>query len=88
MSKFRFLVIPSHSLDDLPLILGLSLGIGIPVAIGIAGGFIYYFKIVKPKQKVIPDNNPTNTTTAALVDIPMVPINTANDNNVGTTEIV
>ncbi|CAF0748086.1 unnamed protein product [Rotaria sp. Silwood1] len=40
--------------QDLGLILGLSLGLGIPFVLGILVGFIYYFKIRKPKQKWTP----------------------------------
>ncbi len=88
MPGLRFWLLSFHSLGDLPLILGLSLGIGIPVTAGIIGGLIYYFKVFKPKQKVIPRGDTTNTTTGAIFDIPLVPVNTANGSNINTTEIV
>jgi hypothetical protein len=77
-------LLPFHSLDDLALILGLSLGLGIPVTATIISGLIYYFKVFKPKQKVIPSND----TTAGIFDIPLVPTNTANANNTDSTVIV
>jgi hypothetical protein len=42
--------------DNYPLILGLSIGIGVPLMLGILGGFIYYLKVMKPKQKVVISN--------------------------------
>jgi hypothetical protein len=64
----------------LGLILGLALGIGIPVILGIVGGLIYYIKVYKPKSgKVVPVE--TDTTINAITNIPMVPTNTANGNS-------
>ncbi|CAM4889874.1 unnamed protein product [Rotaria socialis] len=37
---------------NLPLILGLVLGLGLPITLAVSGGLVYYFKVVKPKQKV------------------------------------
>jgi hypothetical protein len=56
--------------------------------VGIIGSLIYYFKVFKPKQKVIPRGDTTNTTTGGIFDIPLVPTNTANGSNTNTTEIV
>jgi hypothetical protein len=66
---------------NLALILGLSLGIGIPVLSLLGGGLIYFCIKYKSNQKVKPSNDTdtSNTTaTSAIVDIPMVPTNTAN----------
>jgi hypothetical protein len=72
--------------DDLPLILGLSLGIGIPVLLAILGGLIYYFKVVKPKGKVIPNKGTTtNSTIGAVTDIPLLPTHTTNVNSTVAT---
>ncbi|CAM4984783.1 unnamed protein product [Rotaria socialis] len=38
--------------SNLPLILGLVLGLGLPITLAVSGGLVYYFKVVKPKQKV------------------------------------
>jgi hypothetical protein len=71
----------TESTNKLPLILGLSIGIGVPVLLAVIGGLIYYFKVYKPRQKIIPKNDTTttNTTTAAITDIPMAPIKTTGD---------
>ncbi|CAM4782200.1 unnamed protein product [Rotaria magnacalcarata] len=38
--------------SDLPLILGLALGLGFPITLAVSSGLVYYFKVFKPKQKV------------------------------------
>jgi hypothetical protein len=37
----------------LPLILGLALGVGVPVVLLTVGALVYYCKIIKPKQKIV-----------------------------------
>ncbi|CAF3416361.1 unnamed protein product [Rotaria sp. Silwood1] len=76
--------------QDLGLILGLSLGLGIPFVLGILVGFIYYFKIRKPKQKVHanPVTRPAKTTTTAVTDIPLKPARTEKKKNTEASAVV
>ncbi|CAF4657202.1 unnamed protein product, partial [Rotaria sp. Silwood2] len=66
--------------NNLGLILGLSLGLGIPAVAASIGGIVYYLKIAKPKSKVIVQNS--NATT----EIPMTP--TMSSTNRDTTVTV
>jgi len=65
--------------SDLGLILGLSLALGIPVLLIVVGGLICFVKKSKSNQKVNPNNDTgtSNTTTDAILDIPLAPIKTA-----------
>jgi hypothetical protein len=65
--------------SDLALILGLSLGIGIPVLLIVVGGLIYFCKKSKSNKKVNPNNDTdtSHTTADAIVDIPLAPTKTA-----------
>jgi hypothetical protein len=58
----------------LALILGLSLGLGIPFVIAIIGGLIYYFKVYKPKQRVKPSNGTSSSTVGAATDVPLAKV--------------
>ncbi|CAF1410064.1 unnamed protein product [Adineta steineri] len=66
-------VTPPDKPNNLPLILGLSLGIGIPVLLAIVGGFIYYLK-VRPSSSAVRSSG--NTDTPDSTDIAMRPTNT------------
>ncbi|CAF3369978.1 unnamed protein product [Rotaria sp. Silwood1] len=44
---------PTTSDKNLPLILGLTLGLGLPICLGIIGGLVYYFKIYRPKHSSV-----------------------------------
>ncbi|CAF1467811.1 unnamed protein product [Adineta steineri] len=64
--------------NNLPLILGLSLGIGIPVLLLIVGGFICYCK-ARPSSIAVEPVGDTDTSDST--DIAMRPINTKNENS-------
>ena len=64
---------------NLGLILGLSLGIGIPLLLLVVTGLIYCCKVSKSKTTVSPT---TTTATKALAEnIPMSPKKSANENS-------
>ncbi|CAF1082775.1 unnamed protein product, partial [Adineta steineri] len=65
---------PPSDKPNLGLLLGLSLGIGIPVLIALIGGFLCCLKKIRPNKKVniIHDNN----------DIPLVPTNNKSQNDI------
>ncbi|CAF2397803.1 unnamed protein product [Rotaria sp. Silwood2] len=44
---------PTKSEKNLKLILGLTLGLGLPICLGIIGGLVYYFKIYQPRHASI-----------------------------------
>ncbi|CAF4508727.1 unnamed protein product [Rotaria sp. Silwood2] len=74
------ITIPTTTTADKPnlaLILGLSLGLGIPFVLGILIGLVYYFKVYKPKVRVhssTATRPAKNTTTiGAATDIPLKP---------------
>ncbi|CAF2070883.1 unnamed protein product [Rotaria magnacalcarata] len=48
------------STSNLPLIIGLSVGLGVPIVLGVIGGLIYYIKVVIPKKKVFISNPARN----------------------------
>ncbi|CAF0815494.1 unnamed protein product [Adineta steineri] len=67
-------IISTEPPSDLGLLLGLSLGIGIPVLIALIGGFLCCLKKIRPNKKVniIHDNN----------DIPLVSTNNKSQNDI------
>ncbi|CAF3894466.1 unnamed protein product [Adineta steineri] len=70
---------PSEDEPNLALILGLSMGIGIPALLLIIGGLVCYLKTRFPNAKVEPAA--ANTALSAVTDIPLVPINTTEKNS-------
>ncbi|CAF0924894.1 unnamed protein product [Rotaria sordida] len=40
----------TKSKNNLPLILGLTLGLALPLCLGIIGGLVYYYKVYRPKH--------------------------------------
>ncbi|CAF1572779.1 unnamed protein product, partial [Adineta steineri] len=71
---------PSEDEPNLALILGLSMGIGIPALLLIIGGLICYLKTRFPNAKIEPAAA-TNTTVSTVTDIPLMPINTTEKNS-------
>ncbi|CAF4997203.1 unnamed protein product [Rotaria sp. Silwood1] len=65
--------------NDLGLILGLSLGLGIPALIILTGGIVYFVKKPKTKSKVLVENS------TALTDIPMKSTDSATNRNATAT---
>ncbi|CAF3664342.1 unnamed protein product [Rotaria sordida] len=76
--------------QNLGLILGLSLGLGIPFVLGVLIGFIYCFKVYRPKHRVNPNTvaNTNNTTVTAVTDIPLKPTKTKRKKNTKSSEAV
>jgi hypothetical protein len=66
--------------SNLALILALALGI--PISLAFIGGIFYYFKLIKPKHRVLVNGTATTT------DIPMAPTSTTSNDNPTVTALV
>jgi hypothetical protein len=58
----------------------LALALGIPIALAFIGGIFYYFKLIKPKHRVLVNGTAT--------DIPMAPTSTTSNDNPTVTALV